>query len=270
MARPFLKWAGGKRQLVQEITDRFRSANLGTYYEPFVGGGAVFFTLADQGRIQRAVLNDWNGELVDCYRTVRDFPDDLVAQLQRLEISKEIFLQLRDVLPEELPPCRRAARTIYLNKTCFNGLFRVNKKGKFNVPWGKYKNPKTLDEPNLRACSEVLNRLAALHNVDFADVVAPAQAGDAVYFDPPYVPLNPTSNFTSYTRDGFTLHDQERLAACFRELVEKGVNVIASNSNTDVVRSLYKGYQLVEVQARRAINSKGDGRGKIAELLIVS
>lgn len=269
-ARPFLKWAGGKTQLIPTLLETLPSRNA-TYFEPFIGGGAVFFALAAQGtRFQHAVINDWNRELVDAYRAIRDFPEEVIDQLKLLPYSKEIFLELRAKLPQDFSPCRRAARMIYLNKTCFNGLYRVNKAGGFNVPFGKFKNPPTiLDADNLRAVAKVLNHHVTLLDGDFATAVDNAQSGDAVYFDPPYVPVNTTANFTSYTSDGFTIDDQHRLVASFRLLVERGVAVVASNSDTDVIRELYKGFEIHEIQARRSINSKGDKRGSVGELIIV-
>ena len=269
-ARPFLKWAGGKTQLIGTLLEILPARNA-TYYEPFIGGGALFFALAAQGeRFQRAVLNDWNQELVDAYRAIRDFPEEVIEQLKLLPYSKEVFLELRAKLPQDFSPCRRAARMVYLNKCGFNGLYRVNKQGQFNVPFGKFKGePKFLDPENLRACGKVLNRRVTLFNGDFATVVEGVESGDAVYFDPPYVPVNTTSNFTSYTSDGFTIDDQHRLAASFRLLAEKGAAVVASNSDTEVVRELYKGFEIHAIQARRSINSKGDKRGTVGELIIV-
>lgn len=267
-ARPFLKWVGGKTQIVPKI-EELLPRDIETYYEPFIGGGALFFNLANKRRFTRAVLNDWNPELINVYRVVRDFVDELVEQLSLLEINKEFFLELRKTDPNDLSPVRRAARTLYLNKTCFNGLYRLNKKGQFNSPWGKYKNPNIINEVVLRNCSEALNRFAILHNKDFSETVETAKFGDVVYFDPPYVPLNDTSNFLNYTSDGFTWDDQRRLAICFRKLVEKGVAVIASNSDTPQVHELYEGFERHIIQARRSVNSKGSGRGPINEVLIV-
>lgn len=267
-ARPFLKWAGGKTQLIPQLEDLL-PRDIKTFYEPFIGGGSFFFHLANKRRFTRAVLNDWNPELVNAYRVVRDFVEELIEQLALYEINKETFEELRKTDPNDLSPVRRAARTIFLNKTCFNGLYRLNKKGHFNAPWGSYKNPKVLNEAVLRNCSEALNRFAVLHNKDFAETVKTAKFGDVVYFDPPYVPLNPTSNFLNYTSDGFSWTDQRRLALCFRELVDRGVAVIASNSDTPQVHELYEGFERHIVQARRSINSKGNKRGPINEVVIV-
>jgi DNA adenine methylase len=267
-AHPFLKWAGGKTQLAGRLF-KMLPRQIDTYYEPFVGGGAIFFALAQEGRFRHAVLNDTNQELMDAFRSVRDFPDELVEQLTRLPFSKETFQALREIMPMDLSPVRRTARMIYLNRTCFNGLFRVNKAGKFNAPWGKYKNPKIINADNLRACGELLNRVASLYCQDFSTVLDAAQPGDAVYLDPPYLPLSETSNFRSYTVDGFTIDDHHRLAICFKELAARDVAVIASNSDTELTRKLYEGFEQHEVKARRNINSKGNKRGPISELIIV-
>ena len=269
MPKPFVKWVGGKRQLVPELLGLFPE-QAGTYFEPFVGGGAVYWAMAEQGRFQAAVLNDFNEELVNCYRVVRDFPDELIDQLSKLVIDKEVYMQLRAALPESFFPVRRAARTIYLNKLGFNGLYRVNKSGAFNVPWGSYKNPKIYDEDNLRSCAETLNRATSLRSGDFAAAVTDAKAGDLVYFDPPYVELSATSNFKSYTSGGFSLDDQYRLAACFRELAERGVTAVTSNSSAELVREIYEGWETHEVQARRSVNSRGDKRGPITELIMIN
>lgn len=268
-AKPFLKWVGGKTQLLGQLLSLF-PRQIETYYEPFLGGGAVFFALANQKRFKRAVINDWNQELVDTYRAVRDFPTDLIQQLGKLKYSREIFFELRNLRPEQFSPVRRAARMIYLNKTGFNGLYRVNRDGRFNVPFGKHaKTPKVFDENTLLGCSRALQRFVSIESTDFEMAVEWAAKGDVVYFDPPYVPANPTSNFTSYTKDGFGLVEQQRLARLCRTLVTRGVKVLASNSDTELVRELYSGFELVEVRARRSINSNPKRRGPVGELVIV-
>jgi DNA adenine methylase len=268
-AKSPVKWVGGKSWLTSTLLPLLPST-VNTYYEPFVGGGAIFWALGQSPdhQISRVVLNDCNEELIDLYRVIRDFPEDLIQELKPLIYDKELYYTIRAMDPSGLHLARRAARTIFLNRTGFNGLYRVNKAGQFNVPFGRYTNPTICDEENIRACSEVL-RKAELNSKDFADVVDDVKAGDVVYFDPPYVPLNPTSNFTSYTSGGFGLRDQERLAICFRELVDKGVHVFLSNSDTPLVRELYSDFVLMEVQARRSINSKASKRGKINELLVI-
>ena len=269
-AKPFLKWAGGKTQLLGHLLEAFPTS-VRTYYEPFIGGGAVFFALAMQKRFERAVINDWNQELVDCYKSVRDFPDELLSQLGRLKYSREVFNELKKIPPEKFSPVRRAARMIYLNKTGFNGLYRVNKAGTFNVPFGKFATPpRIFDEANILGCSQILNHYVKILATDFATVCEDASKGDLVYFDPPYVPVNPTSDFTSYTSKGFGLKDQERLVRLFQSLARRGVAVVASNSDTPTVRNLYNDFEIREVQARRNINSKGDKRGPVGELLIVA
>jgi DNA adenine methylase len=273
-AHPFVKWAGGKAQLLTALSE-ILPQKIGTYYEPFVGGGAVFFALAVQGRFGAAVLNDTNQELMDAFKVIRDFPDELIANLKdRNDAYKaspdSAYYNWRHTDPKTLDPVARAARFIALNKTGFNGLYRVNKKGEFNVPIGKYENPRICDETNLRACSELLNRVPnTLHTSDFVNAVEGAEPGDVVYFDPPYLPLSATANFTTYTPDGFGLDDHHRLAALFKLLVEKGVSVILSNSDTEITRALYAGFEIHPVQAKRNINSKGDKRGAITELIIV-
>jgi DNA adenine methylase len=268
-----LKWVGGKSWLGPTLLP-FIPDVINTYYEPFVGGGSVFWALAQANtKINRVVLNDSNEELIDLYRVIRDFPEELIRELEPLLYDKELYYWIRAQNPETLEPVRRAARTVFLNKNCFNGLYRVNKAGQFNVPFGRYTNPTICDEENIRACSKVLQK-AELHSGDFADVVSEAGPGDVVYFDPPYVPLNPTSNFTSYTSDGFGLRDQERLAICFKELAGKRVNVYLSNSDTPLVRELYgvdaHEFEFLEVQARRSINSNASKRGKVGELLVMA
>lgn len=268
-ARPFLKWAGGKTRLLETLAE-ILPQDIGTYYEPFIGGGALFFHLAHHRRFEQAVINDFNPELVNCYQTIRDDVEGLIEHLKTLQVSREAFQDLRDSQPLMLPPVERAARTIYLNKTGFNGLYRLNKRGAFNVPWGNYKAPRILDEDNLRACSAILKGPVRLSDGDFVRAVQDAGPGDAVYFDPPYVPLTVTSSFKSYTAEGFTLEDQQRLGTCFRDLAARRVIALVSNSDTAVVREIYQGFDIRVVQMRRNINSKGDKRGPINELLVTS
>lgn len=266
-ARPFLKWAGGKTRLLGVLSELLPD-DIETYHEPFLGGASLFFHLAQRGRFRHAVLNDLNPEVANCYRVVRDFASELVEQLTALRVSKDIFEELRGIEPTSLSPVRRAARMIYLNKTAFNGLYRVNQRGRFNVPWGDYKNPKVVDEENLLACSYVLNGATTLLDGDFVAAVGQAAPGDVVYFDPPYVPLSRTASFKNYTKDGFTLNDQQRLAICVRDLASKGVLVLLSNSDTPTVRELYAGFEIHVVKMRRNISSKGDGRGPVDEVIV--
>lgn len=261
---------GGKTQLLDQLLPFFPES-FDTYYEPFIGGGAVFFTLAAQGRFKNAVLNDWNPELVNVYQAIKEFPEALIGALEGLRYDKEVFLEVRAMDPNTMSRIDRAARTIYLNKTCFNGLYRMNKKGQFNVPFGKFaKPPKILDAENIRACCEVLKNVT-LKSGDFSYAIKTAKEGDLVYLDPPYVPLTVTSNFCSYTSDGFSIDDQVRLKECCIDLADRGVKVIASNSSAPLVRELYEPrFDIHEVSARRNINSKANGRGAITELVMVS
>lgn len=277
--KPFIKWVGGKNKLLPQLLPLFPK-KIRTYYEPFMGGGAVFFNLAEEKRFEMAVINDWNADLVETYKVVRDFPTDLIASLRQAqdeyrEDPKEVFDRWRrpsgtfDALIAA-SPLHRATRFIFLNKTCFNGLHRVNKKGEFNTPWGQ--NPKAgiLDEAVIQACSKALSGPVTIRQGDFEAAVEGAVEGDCVYFDPPYVPLNVTSSFTSYTSEGFGKPEQERLGRLVRSLMDRGVSVIVSNSAAPLVRDIYAGLEIHEIDAARSINSKGDGRGKIKELAIVS
>ena len=265
-ARPVLKWAGGKGRLLPELLDRLPD-HFATYHEPFIGGGALFFALAGQGRIGRAFLSDANPSLIDVYLALRDDVDGVVAALREHVYEREHYYRVRALRPEGLSLPERAARVIYLNKTCYNGLYRENRRGEFNVPVGRYKNPTICDEPNLRAASR------ALQGVDigrrpFASVLDHAQPGDFVYFDPPYHPLSPTANFTSYDRHGFGPDDQRRLRDVFAALGERGVRALLSNSDTPFVRELYADFQIDQVFVARAVNSKANGRGKVAEVIV--
>jgi DNA adenine methylase len=241
--RPFLKWAGGKHraaaQIVAKLPDR-----IGTYYEPFVGGGAVFFTLAAQGRFDRAVIGDGCPELMNAYHVVRDDVDELVRTLSSssYRYDRQTYLAIRALQPEALRPVDRAARMIYLNKTGFNGLYRVNSKGQFNTPFGKYNNPVICDEVNLRACSAALQGVDLVEG-DFEDSCTDIGAGDAVYFDPPYIPTSDTSKFTNYTSLGFGEEDQRRLAAFFASLRERGACAVLTNS-TAADRGAVRGIRL--------------------------
>lgn len=265
-ARPILKMAGGKTRLLPEILGRM-PAKINTYYEPFVGGGAVFFALAAEKRFWKAELSDMNEELINVYRCVAADVDRVMLDLQSKVHSKDAFYRIRDLRLHKSQKWARAARMIYLNKTCFNGLYRVNSKGEFNVPFGDYKNPTICDEPGLQAAAKALSDVRIDH-IDFEPAVDQARRGDAVYFDPPYVPVSDTANFTAYTKNGFGPDDQERLRNVADKLAARGVHVLISNADTNGVRKLYDGFRIERVTAARAINSKGDKRGKVGELLI--
>ena len=266
---PFLKWAGGKRELLPEIFKVLDSfGKFATYHEPFLGGGALFFALYRAGRVnQGAVLSDINHNLIETYQALRD---DVEAVVLRLHEHKKLhdkayYYEVRGSEPESL--IERAARIIYLNRTCFNGLYRENSKGKFNVPIGRYTDPRICDEVNLRAVSNTLGQVTLSGNT-FEDTLDRAQRNDLVYFDPPYIPLSKTSAFTSYSRAGFELDAQERLADVARELSANGVKVILSNSMTELTRELYTGFYILEVRTRRRVNAQAGGRNLIGEALI--
>ena len=267
-ARPFLKWAGGKGQLLPELLPRVPSS-FGRYLEPFVGSGALFFALVARGRLrpEDAILSDANGRLVDVYRAIRDDVEAVIEELSAFRNDADQYYAVRAWQHENLSPAMAAARIIYLNKTCYNGLYRENRRGEFNVPFGRYKKPNFRDEPALRTASAALQG-AMIACRQFEAVSDSAPGGDFVYFDPPYHPLSATSSFTDYHGPGFGIEQQRRLAALFRELDRRGVRMMLSNSDTPLVRELYAGYLIDEVQASRAINSKGDRRGRITELVI--
>jgi DNA adenine methylase len=265
-AKPVIKWAGGKAQLISAFAPYFPNRDeIRHYYEPFIGGAAVFFYLQHP----RSFLSDSNAELIELYQTVRDNVDGLIKALKKHRNDEAYFYKVRAQVAKQLTPVERAARFIYLNKTCYNGLYRVNSQGQFNAPFGNYKNPNLCDEPGLQAASLAL-QTAELNVLDFEAAVAKAVAGDLVYFDPPYQPLSKTSSFTSYTATRFDDAEQRRLANVYRELDHRGCRVMLSNSNAPLIRALYGDFRLVEVLANRAINSKADGRGKIVELLIIN
>jgi DNA adenine methylase len=269
-ASPFIKWAGGKKQLLSQLEPLF-PPKWGRYHEPFVGGGAVFFHLASRGRCGRARLSDINEELIACYAAVRDSVGKVILALRRHARAhgKQHYYKTRAKDPTALSPASRAARLIYLNKTCFNGLYRVNSKGQFNVPMGSYKNPTICDAANLRAASEALSG-ADLAVRPFTEAGDLADAGDFLYLDPPYVPVSATSSFTSYARTPFGDMEQRALADLFGRLAGRGCYVMLSNSDAPLVRTLYSEWNIHKVSARRAINSKGEGRGAITELVVTS
>lgn len=265
---PFLKWAGGKSQLIASF-EEFFPESINRYFEPFTGGGAVFFHLRNLHGDFFAELSDMNSELVNCYTVIRDNVSPLLKDLQKHENTEEYFYKIRAQDTSLLNDIERASRLIFLNKTCFNGLYRVNSKGNFNVPFGFYKNPSTRNEPLLRACSEALKNTNIVHR-PFEDILKKARKGDFIYFDPPYHPLSSTSNFTSYTKNSFSAEDQERLADTFIELDRRGCKLMLSNSDCPFIRDLYSEFRVETVYAMRAINCKASGRGKISEVLVLN
>jgi DNA adenine methylase len=263
--RPFLKWAGGKGKLIQQYIP-YLPKKFKTYYEPFLGGAAVFFYLNPPS----AALTDINAELVNAYRCVRDNVEELILNLEvhQLRHCRDYYYEVRQ--SPGVTNIEKAARLIYLNKTCFNGLYRENSKGAFNVPIGKYKNPKICNPALLRAVSAALQN-AQIHVRPFEDILEHASScDDFVYFDPPYYPLSPTSNFTAYSRYSFTQDDQIRLKYVFAELAERGVKVMLSNSDCPFIRELYSDFNINSIIAPRLINSNARKRGKISEVLVTS
>ena len=280
-ARPFLKWAGGKGQLLTELTRRIPPRFV-RYHEPFVGGGAFFFSLWSSGRLTRGgVLSDYNRDLIACYRTVRDHAEELIAKLLEHKAhahDRAYFYDIRawDRQPgfEQRSQVDLAARMIFINRTCYNGLYRLNNKGKFNAPFGHYKNPLIVDVENMHEVSRALQDVE-LKVGDFADVLDRAEPGDFVYFDPPYAPVSPTASFTHYTGFGFGEGQQRRLADVFRQLAERGCYVMLSNSYTDLTREIYSpaaipGLSAATVRASRKINCDGAKRGYVDELIACS
>ena len=264
--RPFLKWVGGKRGLLDQL-EPFLPIRFGAYHEPFLGSAAMFFAV----RPRRASLSDLNAHLVNLYEVVRDHPIGLLRDLNRLARahSPDQYYQVRTSFNEEpdARPILRAARFLYLNKTCFNGLWRVNRSGMFNVPAGRYTNPTISNPPLIRAASEALAGTKIRH-CTYDEALSNVKPGDFVYLDPPYVPLNPTSNFTSYHAEGFTDADQGLLRDMFAELDARGAQVMLSNSDSELVWDLYQGFRIDQVWARRSINSKAQNRGPITEVVV--
>ncbi|WP_234031514.1 DNA adenine methylase [Lentibacillus cibarius] len=270
LTQPFLKWAGGKRQLLPEIR-KYIPKKYNTYYEAFVGAGAVLFDLQPK----QAVINDVNKDLVNVYNVIKYNVEELVEDLKKHENDKDYFYAIRDLdrQPEyeELSPIEKASRLIYLNKTCFNGLFRVNSQGQFNVPFGKYKNPQIVNEIVLKAVHNYLNvNDVTIMNEDFETVIQDAKKGDFLYFDPPYDPVSDTSSFTGYSLDGFNKNDQVRLRDTFVELDKRGCKVLLSNSATDFIKDIYSDFHIEIVSATRNINSVASKRGKIDEVLVMN
>ncbi len=271
-AKPFVKWAGGKWSLVPQIAPLLPDVTGRTYREPFLGGGAVFFSLRGAKPPARAVLSDALADLVGAYEAVRDQPERLLAELETLRDlhSKTHFYRVRDFFNahgKDVPAERRAAWLIYLNKTCFNGLFRTNRSGEFNVPIGRFTKPRIVDRARITAASAALQGIE-IENRPFEHLLDEAKKGDVIYLDPPYVPLSRTSNFAAYSLGAFGPEEQERLAAVFRKLDRRGCMLALSNSDTDEVRRLYQGFEIETIRAARSIGSRGASRGTVTELLV--
>ena len=270
--QPFTKWTGGKRQLLP-IIKSLMPDNYNNYFEPFIGGGALFFDLSPD----KAVINDFNNELINCYQQIKKYPQKLIELLAKHQEnnSKEYYLELRsadrDNRIDKMTNVERAARIMYMLRVDFNGLYRVNSKNQFNVPYGRYKNPKIVDSDLILSISQYLNsNNIKILTGDFEKAVQDVVAGDFVYFDPPYIPLSETSAFTSYTHEGFTYEDQVRLRDCFKKLDEKGAFVMLSNSSSPLVEELYKDFNIHKVEANRTNGAKTSSRGKISEIIVTN
>lgn len=269
MSKPVIKWVGGKRQLINDIK-RLLPKKYNRYFEPFIGGGALFFDL----KHTNAFINDYNPELTNLYKILRDNPQELMSDLDKHINESEYYYELRvldrDVKKfKKLTLVERASRFIYLNKSGFNGLYRVNSKGECNVPFGKQKNPRYYDAKNIMSCSELLKD-TEITTGDFENIKEHIKEGDFVYFDPPYVPLSETSSFTGYTDKGFDEDMQLRLRELCDYIEELGAYFMLSNSDTPYVKELYEGYKFHIVEATRSINSKASGRGKIKEVIVTN
>lgn len=264
-AKPFVKWAGGKRQLLDELVQGLPKFE--NYHEPFLGGGAMFFGLEARQKLKKAYLSDLNVELINAYSVIKTDVLNLMSELSSsiYANNETAYYKIRSSKPTSR--VERAARFIYLNKTAFNGLYRVNSKGEFNVPFGRYSNPKILDSDNLFKVSRAMQK-DELFCGDFTHVLKNAHKGDLVYFDPPYFPISKTANFTGYTKQSFSEKDQERLLKIYKTLDSRGCYVILSNSYSDFIADLYEEFEPTVVRANRMINCKGDKRGKVKELIV--
>ena len=266
VAKPFIKWAGGKTSLLKELIIR-KPTHYQRYIEAFAGGAALFFALQPT----EAILIDTNSDLISTYKTVRDNCNGLIKELKKHQYERDHYYEMRDVdrssRYNRWSDLKKAARLIYLNKSCYNGLYRVNSKGQFNVPFGRYSNPRIVDQRNLKACSLALAN-CDIRQASFELVEKLAKKGDFIYFDPPYMPLSKTANFTSYSAEGFNEAKQEALLRLCQRLSKKKINFMLSNSDQPLIREMYSSFNIDVVECARAINSKGSKRGKISELII--
>lgn len=282
-AKPFVKWAGGKRGIIDTLEKKgFIPNNFNRYFEPMVGAGAVFFHIVENYNPKKCIISDINSDLINTYKAIKKDVNKLIKEVSKIrddfynsEKRPESYYEKRDEFnklkkDKENHLIYQAALFLFLNKTCFNGLYRVNKKDEFNVPFGRYKNPSIYDEDNLRKISKLLQNTTIL-NLDFEEAVKDAKEGDFVYFDPPYVPLSKTSDFTSYTKMDFGLEDQKRLAKVVNNLAKKGCYVMESNSSSDEIKDIFEEYDnlnIYTIEAPRFISCKSDGRKPVEESVI--
>jgi DNA adenine methylase len=271
LVAPVVKWVGGKRQILDQIK-KYVPKTISTYYEPFIGGGAVLFALQPH----KAVVNDINLELINLYEVIKTDVERLIKDLQKHNNEERYFYGIRELdrnvtLYNQLSPVQRASRMIYLNKTCYNGLFRVNKAGEFNTPFGNYRNPNIVNEITLRAVSKYFNKAdLKFTRLDFEEALKGAKKGAFVYLDPPYDPVSDTASFTGYDKGGFNKAEQIRLKKVCDRLNERGIKFLLSNSATQFIKELYRDYRIEIIQAKRAVNSKADKRGEINEVLVMN
>lgn len=269
LVAPVVKWVGGKRQLIDAFLPLLPK-RISSYCEPFVGGGALLFHLQPN----TAFVNDINGDLICVYTVIRDYVDELVVELKKYKNEAEFFYSIRDLDRNKekynsLSEIERAARILFLNKTCYNGLYRVNNSGEFNSPFGNYRNPNIVNEPVLRAVSHYFNTASVyFSSLDYSEVLCRINRGTFVYLDPPYDPVSDTSNFTGYSKGGFTKEDQIRLCQYCDDLDRRGIKFMLSNSATTFIEELYDRYNITIVQAKRAINSVGNRRGDVNEVVV--
>jgi DNA adenine methylase len=278
IAKPFIKWVGGKGKLVPEL-EKYFPKKITRYFEPFIGGGAVFYEVIKSNNLEFSLVNDINKKLITTYQQIKTRPNELISNLEKLEKEykkkteeeREIFFYLiRDKYnKEKLEDSDISAYLIFLNKTCFNGMYRENSKGEYNVPFGDQRNPTICDKENLLVVSECLKN-TKITNLSFEESIEDCKKGDFIYFDPPYYPINGTSKFTSYSKDNFGQNEQIRLRDVFKKLSDKGCLVMLSNSNTEFIKDLYKDFKINFIDAARSINSKGKKRGKIKEIVVTN
>ena len=269
LVAPFLKWVGGKRQLMPTIVEHLpENIKDYKYIEPFIGGGAVLFNLQPKN----AIINDFNEELINVYQVIKNNLDELIIDLKKHKNEADYFYSIRSLDRngefKKLTAVKRASRIIFLNKTCFNGLYRVNNAGEFNSPFGRYKNPNIVNEPTLKAVNKFLNNNnIEINSGDYSEILKQADKKCFVYLDPPYHPISESSNFTGYVQGGWNIYDQIDLKTACDELHKRGVKFLLSNSSADFIKDLYKDYKITIVKANRAINSNGADRGEVDEVL---
>lgn len=271
LVAPVLKWVGGKRQLLDKLIPLF-SKRIIRYCEPFVGGGAVLFELQPK----RAYINDINPELINVYEVIRDNVDELIEELAKHKNESKYFYEVRDwdrnkEKYNSLSKVERASRIIFLNKTCYNGLYRVNNAGEFNTPFGHYKNPNIVNAPVLRAVHNYFKEAdIQFTSIDYAEVLATLDRGTFVYLDPPYDPVSSSSSFTGYAKGGFNRDEQIRLRECCDDLTRRGIKFMLSNSATDFIKEQYKDYRIITIQAKRSVNSVASKRGNVDEVVVTN